>query len=517
MPAAKIGPGHRVADVRTGTLAVSARVFTWIDYLVVAVYLAPLLLIGVYFSSANETTEDFFLGGRAVPWWAAALSIYGTQLSAITFLAIPAKAYAEDWVFFLANLCIVIVAPIVVWAYLPFFRGLTLSTAYEYLERRFNLAVRWLGSLAFIVLQGARMAIVLFLPALTLAAVTGIDMRVSILLMGVLCTVYTLQGGMHAVIWTDVLQVIVLIGAAFAALVVMVINVDGGLGALIDTASAADKFHMFTWTWDLSVPSVLVVLIGNSLANLVPYTADQAVVQRYMTTSDERQAARAVWYQALLTVPTSVLFFGVGTALYGFYRAHPVLMNPAVQTDASFAWFIGQQLPPGLSGLVVSGVFAAAMSTLSGSINSIAAAIIYDFVLRLKPETPERKRMRLARWLSLITGGIGTIGALVMTGWDIRSLWDLFLSSVGLFGGALAGIFALGIFTTRANGQGALIGFVVGGLTLFFVQRYTNVHFFLYAGVGILTCMIAGYMASFLFPAPAQSLDGLTFYTRKTQ
>jgi Na+/proline symporter len=259
-----------------------------------------------------------------------------------------------------------------------------------------------------------------------------------------------------------------------------------------------------------------VVVIGNLLANLVPYTADQAVVQRYLTTRDEVQAARAVWTGALLTVPTSLLFFGVGTALFVFYRTHPGLLNPSVQTDATFSWFIGQQLPVGVSGLVVSGVFAAAMSTLSSGINSITTALVIDFYGRLRTHAVDADRMRLARRLTGLVGVGATATALMLATWDIRSLWDVFLQSLGLFGGGLAGIFALGIFTRRANAPGALLGFFISAFVLYLVQRHTAVHFFLYAGIGMLSCITTGYVFSLLIPTRARSLDGLTVFTNRT-
>ncbi len=509
-------PGHRSTEVLAGRLGPARRTFGALDYTVLAAYFIPLLLIGRYFSSSNRSMEDFFLGGRNVPSWAAGLSIYGTQLSAITFLAIPAKAYAENWEFFVANLCILVVAPLVVFFYLPFFRGLALTSVYEYLERRFNVAVRLFGSLSFIVLQVARMAIVLFLPALTLAAVTGINVYVSILLMGVLCTAYTLDGGLNAVVWTDVMQVVVLLGAALVSLFVIVSRIDGGFGAVISTATADHKLQAFNWTWSAATSSVWVVVIGNVLANLVPYTADQAVVQRYLATRDESQAARAVWIGAWLTLPTSILFFGVGTALYVFYKSYPAALSPAVPTDAIFSWFIAQQLPAGVSGLAVAGVFAAAMSTLSGGINSIVTAISADVQVRFWPHASEQHRLRRARWMSLGIGAIGTGSALLLAGANVGALWDAFLSSIGLFGGGLAGVFALGIFTRRASARGALVGLVTSAVVLFSVQRYTSLHFFLYAGTGIVTCFAVGYLMSLVLPRDDRPLDGLTIHTLRT-
>ena len=498
-------PRHRSSAVFRGTLQAAARTFGVFDYVVLVAYFLPLVWIGRHFSGRNATREDFFLGGRRVPWWAAGLSIYATQLSAITFLAIPAKAYAEDWTYLPGNLSILLIAPIVVAFYLPRFRGLQVTTAYEYLEHRFSLAVRLLCSFAFIALQGARMAIVLYLPALALAAATGIDVYVSILLMGGLCTLYTRHGGMHAVIWTDVLQTVVLLGAVLVSVALIVSGV-GSLDAVVRLGAGADKFRMAIWTPDLTIASVWVVVIGNLVSHLVPYTADQAVVQRYFTTRDEAQAARAVWLGAAMAVPGSVLFFAVGTALFAFYRTHPGLLHPASPIDATFSWFIAQQLPSGVSGLVVAGVFAAAMSTLSGSINSIVTALVTDFADRLGRPRSEAEQIGASKWLTLVVGGGGTLSALALATWDVRSLWDLFLQALGLFGGGLAGIFALGIFTRRAHGRGALVGFAASALVLALVQQRTPVHFLLYAGIGTASAFVLGYLASLALPVGARRM-----------
>lgn len=205
----------------------------------------------------------------------------------------------------------------------------------------------------------------------------------------------------------------------------------------------------------------------------------------------------------------------MGTALFAFYREHPALLNPAIPTDSTFAWFIGQQLPPGISGLVVSGVFAAAMSTLSSSMNSIATTVVVDFYARFRPAAPESVRTRLAKRLTLIVGAGGTASAAVLATWDVKSLWDVFLQSVGLFGSGLAGVFALGIFTRRANAPGALAGLFASAGVLYLVQRHTPVHFFLYAAIGVAACVVTGYMVSLLTPSVKPSAEGLTIFTRQ--
>jgi len=513
MPSGEIRPGTRTARIFQAIPIQPKRRFGLVNYSVLAVYLLALVGMGVYFSRREKTTEDFFLAGRRIPWWAAGISIFGTQLSAITFMAIPAKTYATDWVYFLANMCIVLMAPVVVLVYLPFYRKLNVTTAYEYLEKRFNPAVRMFGSAAYILMQLGRMAIVIFLPAIALSTVTGISIHSCVLLMGLLCTFYTVLGGIEAVIWSDVLQVVVLLGGAVLSLIIIALKTENGFAGIISTASANGKFHIANLTWDWTTTALWVVIVGNLLNQLIPYTADQTVVQRYLTTSDEKQAAKSIWTNAILTIPASLIFFGLGTALFVFYKANPGSLDPSLKTDAIFPLFIVQQLPTGISGLLIAGVFAAAMSSLDSSMNSVATAIVTDFYRRLRPDSSEAARLKLARLLTVLLGATATAAGLLMATYEIKSLWDLFMKILGLFGGSLAGLFALGIFTRRAHGWGALVGALGSALALFAVQWFTSIHFFLYGAIGIGVCFVVGYLASLLIPARPKDTQGLTIHT----
>ena len=506
-------PGRRSGKVYAASRREAESHFGALDYAAMGLYLFSLVLMGLYLSRRGKGTEDFFLGGHRIPWWAAGLSIYGTQLSSISFMAIPAKVYATDWVYLMANVAIVLIAPVVVYFYLPFFRRLHVTTAYEYLEKRFNLGVRLFASVAFIVYQLGRMAIVLFLPVIALSAVTGIIVYSCILVMGLLCTFYTVVGGIEAVIWTDVLQVIVLLGGALLSLL-LIVSQSGGISEVVAVGLADDKFRLFNWSWDFTTTAVWVVLIGNLFANLDPYTSDQTVVQRYLTTRDEKQAARSIWTNAALVIPGSLIWFGVGTALYVFYKSNPEQLDPTAPTDAIFPMFIAQQLPAGVSGLVIAAVFAASMSTLDSSLNSVSAAVVTDFFRRFRPWVADSVWLKLARWLTGVLGVAATGAAALLATYDIASLWDIFQQVMGLFGGALAGLFALGIFTRRATGPGALTGAVTSALVLYLVQSRTPVHFFLYAAVGVLTCMVVGYAASLLLPSRPRNLTGLTVFTK---
>lgn len=513
IPSGEVRPGTRSPALYRATPVAAKNPFGFINYLVLGAYFLLLVGMGFYFSGREESDEDYFLARGRIPWWAAGISIFGTQLSAITFMAIPATAYATNWVYLLGQATIVMLAPVVVYLYLPFFRRLHVTTAYEYLEKRFNVVVRLFGSLAFILVQLGRMGIVIFLPAIALTAATGMNIYLAILLMGLLSTFYTTLGGIEAVVWSDVVQVLVLMGGALLSLVIIVLNVEGGWTGLLTTAAAHDKFHMINWTWDYTTTSVWVIVIGWTLSNLIPYTADQAVVQRYLTTKDEAAAARSIWTNAALTIPAGLIFFGLGTALFVFYQQHPASLEPALQTDAIFPLFIVQQLPVGVAGLLIAGIFAAAMSSLDSSLNSVATAIVTDFYKRFTPDSTKEGRLRLARWLTIALGVLATLLGLFMATFEIASLFDLFLELLGLFGGSLAGLFALGIFTRRAHGAGALIGVVMSAIVIYLVKIFTAAHFFLYAGIGIVTCFGVGYIASLLLPFDTPHLRGLTIYT----
>ncbi|HOF17666.1 MAG TPA: sodium:solute symporter [Phycisphaerae bacterium] len=500
------------------TAQVLATAFGPLDWTVLGAYLLAVVAIGSWFSRREKSTDDYFLAGRRIPWWAAGLSIFGTALSAITYMAVPGSAYKGDWVMILASLSPVLVVPIVTGFYIPFFRRLNITTAYEYLQRRFNTPVRLLASTVWILFQFGRMAIVLYLPSLALAAVTGINLYACILLMGVLCTVYTYLGGMEAVIWTDVLQVIVLMGGAVLCLVLIVLKVEGGVGAIVSQGLAAGKFHTFNATLSWSAAAVWVIALGGAVNNFSVYTTDQALVQRYLSTRTEKQARQAVWTSALAGVPTALLFFSLGTALFVFYEQHPQLLGQIVRdnSDAVLPFFIMQQLPTGVSGLLIAGLFAAAMSSIDSSMNSVSAAVTTDFFRRFRPRASEHACLLLAKNLTLAIGVVGTAGALLLARCNIRSQYEFFLMVLGLFTGGLAGVFALGIFTRRAHGTGALCGAGVSVAVLATLQACKDllpVHGMLLGCIGLAVCVVVGYAASLLLPAPRKDLAGLTVHT----
>ena len=507
--------GNLIYNVITSTLVKESAItdhskegFSWADIIVIILYFAALLCIGVFFSKRQKNANDYFKGGERIPWWAAGLSLFGTALSAITFMAIPAKAFSTDWSYMLFNVGIVLVAPVIMFIFIPFFRKLDITTAYQYLEIRFNSLIRVICSLAFIIFQVGRMGVVLFLPAIAINIVTGFNIFLCIALMGVFSILYTRMGGIEAVVWTDALQVVILLGGAIFAIFHIVAQIPGGWSETMTIAIDCSKLNLGDCSFDFTNPTVWTVLIATCFTNLTMYGTDQSMVQRYLTTSSMKSAQKSVLTNALLTIPATIIFFFIGTVLFVFYKTYPTELSPAMENvDAVFPYYIYTKLPKGLIGLLISGIFAAAMSTLSGSMNSAATAFEVDIRPKLFPKSvmatgadDKRWELKRAKRTTMIIGVLSLLFAFLMATWDINSLWDEFNTILGLILGSMGGLFFLGMVTKRANAKGALIGMVVSIIVQALVARYTPVYLLLYTTVGFVTCFVVGYVASLFFP-----------------
>lgn len=512
-PGGEARPAVRTHRVLTAMPKRTAGKFGGLDWSVIIIYFIIIAGISVVVSRRmKQTTGDYFLGGRRIPWWAAGLSIFGSKLSALTFIAIPAKAYASNWVFIFNNVMILVVAPIVAHFYLPYFRKMGITSVYEYLQTRYDRNVRLAGSLTFTIFQVSRLGVVIYLPALVLSAVTGIDMYLCIGLTTCITTAYSISGGIEAVVWTEVVQVFVLLGGALASLLFMAAKTDGGFWGIVDTARTHHKLDFIHPGWSMAEPALWVVLLGAFLTNLVTYTSDQVVVQRYLTTPTEAEARKSIYTNALMAIPATLIFFGVGTALWVFFRQEPAAMDPHGRNDDVFPWYIAQQLPAGLSGLVIAGLFAATMATISSSMHSISTVATTDFYRIWKPASTDRQRLKFARSMTLLLGLTGSLIAVYLVRVNNASIFDQYLKIIGLFGGALAGIFAAGIFLPGTHARGVLLGFLLTCVSLFFVQRSPHIHFFLYPVFGVGGTVLIGWIASYLIPpsvvqSPDQSDD----------
>ncbi|XOV91022.1 MAG: sodium/solute symporter [Bacteroidota bacterium] len=514
IPGGEIRPGVRNPTIKQIHFFTEPD-FGWVNYLVLVLYFGGLLWLGFFFMKKETTTDDFFKAGGRIPWWAAGISILATTLSAITFISIPAKSYASDWRMFMYNMSIILVVPIVIKYFLPFFRRFNLDTAYEYLEIRFNRSVRWMASSLFIFFMVSRIAIVLFLPSLALNAVTGFSVYWAILIMGVVTIIYCTSGGMEAVVWGDVVQGIILMSGAIIALGFMISGVEGGLGRFIEITADQQKFNLLDFRFTLSEPVFWVVILGGLANSLVTFTSDQSIVQRYMSTRDEKATGRSIWLNGILSIPVTVIFFLLGTALFAFFTSNPerlAITNPNI--DSVFPQFIVSDMPVGISGLLIASIFAAAMSTLSSNINSVAAVVTSDFYKKIRPNSIIKAQMRVARWSGVVAGILGMGMALMLATWDIASLWDQFNTFVGLLTGGLGALFIMGIFFPRISGPAAFFGTLGSLVVLSFVKNQTDLSFLLYGLIGLVSSIGLGLIIS-LYRPNQKEVSGFTWKSRR--
>lgn len=491
-------PGIRSTDVTHITVE-QPRSFGWGNWSVLVLYLLGMLLLGYCFMRRESSTDDFFRGGGRIPWWAAGISIYATMLSAITYMSIPAKAYATNWTYYPMLIGILIVSFPVIKYYLPYFRRLSITSAYEYLEIRFNAATRFIASGLFIAFMVARMALVLYLPSLALTAVTGIDISLCIILMGLITVIYCTMGGVEAVVWGDVIQGIILVGGAFFIAGWLIFHTEGGVGGFVQTAIDYDKFKLFEWSLDYRSVTFWVAIVGGLANNLISYTSDQTVIQRYLTTKDEKSAAHSILMNGIMCVAVSVVFYVIGTGLFTFFHTHPDHLDLTMDKgDAILPYLMMAEMPQGVAGLLIAAIFAATMSTISSNINSVSTAFSIDFWQRLRPQTTERGMMRVARLTCVISGLVGVVLALMMATWDILSLLDYFNTILGLLTGGLGGLFFIGVFMPKIGGRAALTGFVTSTLFVFYLQYFTEANLFLFGGAGIVVCVVVAWLMATL-------------------
>ncbi|HEU6455040.1 MAG TPA: sodium:solute symporter, partial [Roseateles sp.] len=504
------GQSFASAQVEAGKL-----MLRWLDWLVIVVYLVAMLGMGLYFylREKRNSTSDFFVGGRSIPFWAAGVSLYAANTSSISYIAIPAKAFETNWQYLTNNLIAVLGLMFVAVWIVPLLRRLDLMSVFSYLETRFHPAIRMLSSALCILVQlGSRMSVILFLPSLAIATITGIDMVWSILLMGGFTIAYTALGGMKAVVWTDVVQLVVKMGGALFAIGFVIWHLDGGLAEVAREAAAAHKTRMFDFSFDLTKATVWGFIFLVLFDVVLTFPKDQVLMQRTLSTRNDREAGRSIWAFAAIMIPGGFVFYAIGTALFVYYKANPGRMNPLLTIDATFPMFIAAELPMGVTGLIIAGIFAAAMATLSSIINSVATLASVDFYEKLVKHPDPKKSVRFAELMTVVAGLIGIAFALVLSRYDIHSLFDVSIELAGLLGGGFAGAYTLGMFTRRANAPGVAIGVASAILLTTLAWSMKLVHPYFYLAISIMLCIVIGYLASLLFPPPQRSLKGLTIY-----
>jgi len=521
--------------------------FTGIDWMVLAVYFTATMGIGFYFYRKSRSTEGFTAGGRSLPGWACGLSILATYLSSISFLALPGKAYAANWNPFVFSLSLPIATWVAVRYFLPHYRRTGEVSAYAHLENRFGAWARVYASLFYLLTQLARMGAVMYLMALPLSVLLGWDIRTIILITGLSVTVYAFVGGIVAVIWADAMQSIVLMVGAGVCAVVMLLGMPEGPGQIFSAAAAHDKFHLGSFGFSLAEPTFWVVLIYGVTMNLQNFGIDQSYVQRYIASRSDREARKSVWLGGLLYVPVSAVFFFIGTSLFTYYQVHPAaleevrtavavqrLQAEGIESDAAtyqtqleterdgltdadigdkvFPHFIGAKLPVGVTGLLIAAVFAAAMSTVSTSLNSSATLIMRDYYQRyVNRSANERQSMRVLYGATILWGLLGTGVALLLV--RVTSALDAWWTLSGVFGGGMLGLFLLGMISKKAGNPAAVAGVCLGAaliswmtLSKYFVGRWTVLrspfHAFMIPVFGTLAILLVGLLIGRLAGGP---------------
>ncbi len=486
--------------------------FTTLDLVVLIAYFVVSMAVGFAFWKRSRSVEGFTAAERNLPGWLLGLSIIGTYVSSISFLALPGKAFASDWNSWVFSLSLPIATWISVRWFLPFYRASRHVSAYTHLEERFGPWARSYASLCYLLTQLARVGTVTYLTALPMAVLLGWDIRWVIILTGITTTLYTFVGGIVAVVWTDAIQTVILVTGAVLCLVLMVFGLPEGAGQFFRIAADHGKFSLGSFAPTLTGPTFWVVLVYGLVINLQNFGVDQNYVQRYHTAKSDAEARKSLWLGGLLYVPISAVFFFIGTALFAYYAAYPGSLPAEYgvpgKSDSVFPYFIVTVLPPGVTGLLIASVFAAAMSTISSNLNSSATVILNDHYQRyFRPEATERQKMRVLHGATVAVGVLGTGIALAMI--SVRSALDAWWTLAGVFGGGMLGLFLLGFLSRRTTSRAALAAVLTGVVVILWMSLSPNwtgwlvvlrspFHSFLIIVFGTAAILFVGFMATTL-------------------
>jgi SSS family solute:Na+ symporter len=443
------------------------------DLAVFLIYMIGVVLYGCSFYFKNQSAEQFTSGGGKLPAWLVGMSIFATFVSSISFLALPGKAYQSNWNALAFSFSIPIAAYMAVKFFIPLYRKQNSISAYAYLEKRFGPWARTYASVCYILTQIMRTGSILYLLALPLNALFDWNVNLIIIITGTAVFIYSMMGGIRAVVWTDAIQGFILIIGAVTCAAILTFSLPGGAGQLFDVASNHDKFSLGSFGSSLSESTFWVVFIYGLFINMQNYGIDQNYVQRYMTTETEKEAKSSAWFGSLLYIPVSMIFFFIGTALFTYYLTFPTELPESLRNldaaDKVFPYYIVNGLPQGLTGLLIASIFAAGMSTVSTSVNSVATIILSDFYKRYwYPEPSEKLSMRVLYISSLAFGVVGILVALAMT--QVKSALDAWWTLASIFSGGMLGLFLMGYFSARVTSRQAAYGVVAGILVIFWMS-----------------------------------------------
>lgn len=481
---------------------IAAVYFNAVDWAVLLAYFAGMMGLGLFFWNRNKSADEFTAGGRRLPGWLCGLSIFATYLSSISYLALPGKSFVANWNFFLFSLALPFAAFVAVKWFVPLYRNSGQVSAYALLETRFGLWARIFASCFYLLFQIARSGVVMYLMALPMAVLFGWDIRILIVVTGLVVTGYSFVGGIVAVIWADAIQAIVLLAGALLALAVLLSGMPGGILEVIEIGSSADKFSLGDATLlNVSESTIWVVLIFGLFDNIRNFGIDQSYVQRYIAAKSDAEAAKSVWLGALLYIPVSGLFFFMGSSLYAYYESHPeettevrqivtqqrlmqwglnsdspnyrveydktmAALEPKDLGDRVFPHFIAAHLPVGLRGLLIAAIFAAAMSTVSTSLNSSATLVFSDFYQRLyRKESSDGQQVRVLRTATIAWGFMGTLMALSLVRLTESAL-DTWWTLSSVLGAGIVGLFLLGLLVPKLKSRPAAAVMIFGMIVI---------------------------------------------------
>ena len=492
-----------------------------LDAIVFFVLVFGNVAFGATFYFRNKTTAQFTTGGGKIPAWVVGMSIFATFVSSISFLALPGKAYMTNWNAFVFSLSIPLASFAAVKFFVPLYREVGNVSAYYYLELRFGTWARMYASVCYILTQLMRTGAILLLLALPVNALLGWNVKTVIIVTGLAVILYSMLGGIQAVIWTDTIQGIILIAGAVICAFYLTFSMPGGPHQLLEIASVNHKFSLGSFGPSLRDSTFWVVLIYGLFINLQNYGIDQNYVQRYMTTGSDKEAKTSALFGSLLYIPVSIVFFYIGTALFSYYTAQPDLLPDELGMpgagDKVFPYFIATGLPAGLTGLLIAAIFSAGMSTVSTSLNSTATIVLSDYYRRyFNKEADEKSSMRVLHISSFITGILGIGIALLLI--SVESVLDAWWSLASIFSGGMLGLFLLGYISKTARKTDALIGVIIGVLLITWMSL-TPVYFTegkmlafrspfhsnLTIVFGTITIFLVGFLLSKLFcPQPPE-------------
>jgi len=487
----------------------------WQDYAGLLTYFGVVAFVGIWFTRKQSGAEGFALGDRKIPWWMAGISMFASAASSISFMAIPALAFRTSIMWALPSLMLIPLFFLEAYVLYPLIRKLEITSTFEYLERRFHPSLRYIASAQAIALQTfGRMNMVLLLPALAIAAVTGMNVYASVLLMGVLTTIYSAKGGMKAVVLTEVIQGLTMVFGISLIVILAITGLPHGWKSFVEVDTHFQKFDLGIWSLDYTMP-IIWILILTPLFNKLAFAADAPTVQRVFATplKDVRKLA-LIFLCFSVFISFAVNFAGV--SVFAYFHQHPGELDPAMTNDQIIPLYIVQRLPVGIAGLIIASLFAAAMSALAGSMNTVSILFTEDFYRKVKKNATDRERLLTMRIASIVGGVAATITALYMAKLNQRSLFQTWNELFALLGGGFLGIYILGTYTHRANAIGAFTGAIASiGVTLW-LKYFTAVHWYFYTPGAVIACVVIGYVVSLLTPPPKHSLAGLTIFDMKS-